>query len=419
MKTKAVRLHGTKDLRLDEYQLPTITEDEILCRVVTDSICMSSYKAAVQGSEHKRVPENIAEHPIIIGHEFCGVIEEVGANWQQKFKAGQKFVVQPNLRYNNTLNALGYSYEFCGGAAQHIILPAEAMETNNVFIYEGDAFYYGSLSEPMSCIVGAFKGNFHTRANEYVHDMGVKKGGNMAILAGAGPMGLGMIELACNVEKPAILVVTDIDDARLERAASIIKPADAKKNGVSLYYVNSAKVENPAEYIRGLTGDYGFDDVFIMAPVAPVVEMGDALLAFDGCLNFFAGPTDHSFSAKYNFYNVHYNASHLIGTSGGNNDDLLDSLTYMGSGQCDPSCMVTHIGGLDAAGEATLNLPKIPGGKKLIYTNISLPLTAISDFAAKGETDPMFAKLGEICGAHNNLWCAEAEKYLLANASAI
>ena len=78
--------------------------------------------------------------------------------------------------------------------------------------------------------------------------------------------------------------------------------------------------------------------------------------------------------------------------------------------------MVTHIGGLNAVIDTTLNLPKIPGGKKLIYNNIELELTAIADFEEKGKTDPLFAGLAEIMKRSNNLWCAEAEKYLLAHA---
>jgi threonine dehydrogenase-like Zn-dependent dehydrogenase len=68
MKTKAVRLYGQSDLRLEEFELPEIKDNEILARVVSDSICMSSYKAAIQGANHKRVPENIATNPVIIGH---------------------------------------------------------------------------------------------------------------------------------------------------------------------------------------------------------------------------------------------------------------------------------------------------------------------------------------------------------------
>ena len=79
--------------------------------------------------------------------------------------------------------------------------------------------------------------------------------------------------------------------------------------------------------------------------------------------------------------------------------------------------MITHIGGLDAVIETTMNLPKIPGGKKLIYTGISLPLTAIDDFAEKGKTEPLFQKLAELCP--DRLWTKEAEDYLLASAKAI
>ena len=78
MKTKAVRLYGKSDLRLEEFELPQIKENEILARVVSDSICMSSYKAAIQGEDHKRVPNDIKENPVIIGHEFSGEVVEVG-----------------------------------------------------------------------------------------------------------------------------------------------------------------------------------------------------------------------------------------------------------------------------------------------------------------------------------------------------
>ena len=82
MKTKAVRLYGVMDLRLEEFELPPISEGEILAEVFSDSICMSSYKAAAQGAKHKRVPNDVADHPVIIGHEMCGVILEVGKKWR-------------------------------------------------------------------------------------------------------------------------------------------------------------------------------------------------------------------------------------------------------------------------------------------------------------------------------------------------
>ena len=54
MKARGVRLHAANDLRLEEFELPEITDDEILVKVVSDSICMSTYKCAILGTEHKR-----------------------------------------------------------------------------------------------------------------------------------------------------------------------------------------------------------------------------------------------------------------------------------------------------------------------------------------------------------------------------
>ena len=414
MKTTAVRIYGKSDLRLETFELPPIKEDEILAKVVSDSICMSSYKAAKQGADHKRVPDDVAEHPTIIGHEFCGVILEVGKKWQDKYKPGQQFSVQPAMNYKGSLYAPGYSYQYIGGDATYIVIPHEVMETNCLLAYSGP-FFGGSLAEPMSCIVGGFHANYHTTPGVYVHDMGIKEGGKAAILAGVGPMGLGAIDYALNCDRrPSLLVVTDIDEARLKRAEGLFSPEYAKARGVELHYLNTGSGDPVAE-LKALSGGTGYDDVFVFAPVKPVVEQGDAILGRDGCLNFFAGPTSPDFAALFNFYNVHYGSTHICGTSGGNTADMVESLTMMSEGKLTPSVMITHVGGLNAVIETTLNLPNIKGGKKLIYNELDMPLTAIEDFAELGKTDPFFKDLADICSRHHNLWNAEAEEYVLKN----
>jgi L-sorbose 1-phosphate reductase len=423
MQTKAVRLYGKKDLRLETVQLPPIKDGEILAHIVSDSLCMSSYKASAQGTDHKRIPNDVAENPIMIGHEFCGEIVEVGARWKDQFKPGDKFSIQPAMNDPNgpvgILSAPGYSYPYIGGDAQYIVIPEAVMERKCLLPFAGEAFYLGSLAEPMSCVIGAFHANYHTSPGSYEHRMGIVEGGTTAILAGVGPMGLGAIDYAIHGDrKPGLLVVTDIDNDRLNRAASIFTVEDAAKHGVKLMYINTAEPGKDTNYLKSLTptGD-GFDDVFVFAPVRPLIEQGDAILGHDGCLNFFAGPTDSSFKAEFNFYNVHYAATHVVGTSGGNTDDMMESLKLMEEGRVNPSTMITHIGGLDAVIETTLNLPKIPGGKKLIYTGISLPLVALA--ALKDQADPMLKELGKIVEAANGLWSPAAEKYLLAHAQPI
>ena len=410
MKTRAVRLYGKNDLRLEEFELPPIGEDEILARVVSDSICMSSYKAATLGAEHKRVPDDVADNPTITGHEFCGELIEVGAKWKDQYSPGSKFAIQPALNYKGSLDAPGYSYKYIGGSATDVVIPNEVMEMGCLLPYSGDAFFLGSLTEPMSCIVGAFHASYHTTGGSYVHEMGITEGGNMALLAGAGPMGLGAVDYAVHCDrKPGLLVVTDIDAGRLARAAAIIPPETALREGVKLVYANTV---DSAE-LMALTGGKGYNDALVFAPVAAVVELADEILARDGCLNFFAGPADLNFRARLNFFDIHYDSTHVMGTTGGNTDDMRESITMMERGLINPSMMITHVGGLDSVIDTILNLPNIPGGKKLIYTHISMPLTPISDFESLGKTDPVFARLSEIVGANKGLWCAEAEKFLL------
>ncbi len=420
MKTKAVRIYGKNDLRLEEFELPEPREDEILAHVISDSVCMSSHKAAVQGEDHKRVPDDVAENPTIIGHEFCGEIVKVGSKWASEFKPGDRFSIQPAMNYKGSLYAPGYSYKYVGGDATYVIIPNEVMETGCLLSYKGDAFFYGSLAEPVSCIVGAFHACYHTTPGKYVHDMGIVEGGCLAILAGAGPMGLGAIDyaIACD-RKPSLVVVTDLDDARLARAEQILSVEKAAAKGVKLVYLNTGKLDDPVAHMMELTGGKGYNDVFVYAPVKPVVEMGDKLLARDGCLNFFAGPTNPAFSAEFNFYNVHYGSTHIVGTSGGNTDDMREALRMMESGDINPAAMITHIGGMNTVVDTVLRLPEIKGGKKLIYTNKDMPLVAISDFAELGKNNPFYDDLAEICSRHNELWCFEAEQYVLRNAKDI
>ncbi len=423
MKTKAVRLYGKEDLRLEEFELPEIKDNEILAKIVSDSICMSSFKAAEQGADHKRVPNDVATNPVIIGHEFCGDIVKVGKKWQNEFKEGSKFGIQPAINDKNVMNGLGapgYSYQNIGGDATYVIIPNEVMEKGCLITYEGDSYFKASLAEPMSCIIAGFHENYHSDYDNHAHIMGIKEGGAMAILAGVGPMGLGCIDYAIHCDKkPSLLVVTDIDQARLDRAGTLLTVEEAEKNGVKLVYVNTTTVENPVEYMKELNGGKGYDDVFVYAPVSALVEQGDALLGDYGCLNFFAGPVNSDFSAKFNFYDVHYAFHRITGTSGGNKNDIIEAIKMAGEGKINPAVMITHVGGLDSVIETTLNLPNIRGGKKLCYTQVSMPMTAIADFKELGKTDKFFADLAEICERNNGIWSTEAEKYVLANAKKI
>lgn len=413
MKTKAVRMYGEMDLRLEEFELPQIKDDEILVKVMSDSICMSTYKLVKQGKKHKRAPQDIDVNPIIVGHEFAGDIVEVGEKWKDQFKAGQKFALQPALNYKGSLASPGYSYRFFGGAATYCIIPHEVMELGCLLNYDGESYFEASLGEPMSCIIGGYHANYHTNKVNYDHAMGTKAGGNILIMGGCGPMGLGAVSYGLCIEnKPSKIVVTDISDEKIERAKECIPESEAKAKGIELHYVNTNKMSDPEAELMALTYGKGYDDVFVYVPFKDVAELGDKLLAFDGCMNFFAGPTDNQFKAAINLYNCHYTSTHIMGTTGGNTDDLVEAIDRAAKKEINPAVMVTHVGGIDSIADATCNLPNIPGGKKLTYMQFDMPLTALEDFEELGKTDPLFEKLDKSIKANRGLWNSEAEKIL-------
>ena len=137
MKTKAVRLYGKKDLRLETFELKELKDDEIRIEIFSDSVCMSTYKTALLGAEHMRVPDDVAENPIIIGHEFCGRITEVGNNVEKEI-IGKRVVVETYVGCGKC--------EYCKSGQKHL---CDAGEIGYPPYQGGEAEY---VCVPRSCV---------------------------------------------------------------------------------------------------------------------------------------------------------------------------------------------------------------------------------------------------------------------------
>ena len=344
MKAKAGRLYAAGDARLEDVELEGAGEDGVVVEIVTNTICLSDYKALSLGTGHKRVPKDIATNPIMFGHEVSGIVREVGTKWAGQFSVGQHVCIQPAFNIpGHELETMGYAWHSIGGETTCVYLPSIVMEMGCLLPYDGDAYFKCSLAEPISCIVSAFRTNYHHAFGSHVHEMGIENGGTMLLMAGCGAMGLGCIDIACHSpeKRPRRLVVTDIDDARLARAARMFglcpnavrtsglddertsgqgdeRPSGlvvaGKVKGVDVSFVNTKNVENPVAYLKSLNSDDsvdaanptstggGYDDIFLFAAVPALITQCSDLLAFGGCLNFFAGPTDQKLTAPFNFY---------------------------------------------------------------------------------------------------------------------
>ena len=413
MKTKGVRLYGAMDLRLEEFELPAIKADEVLLRVVTDSLCASTYKAVKQGSAHKRVPPDIAENPIIIGHEMCGEIVEVGEELKNEWMVGQRIVIQPALKLETGYDP-GYSYTMIGGNSLYAVVPHIVMERGCMIPYEGDSFFKGSMVESVGCVLRGYKGFYHTDYSTYVRTDGAKKGGRIAILGGAGPMGIGAVELAMGYAGVSQVVVTDLNQDRLDYAAAKSTPEEAAKKGCDLKYINTSGMEDPVKELIAMS-DGGFDDVFVMVPVPDLFTMAEQICREDGCVNFFAGPPVHEMQGSLNLYRVHYDGIHVVGTAGSIPEDTIDTIHLIEEQKINPGALVSHILGLKAVKDTIFAMEKPSGAKKVCYNEIDIPLVAIEDLEELGKDNALYAELAKIVKRNGGLWCAEAEEYLLAN----
>ena len=417
MKTTAVRLYGASDMRLEEFELPEIGEKEVLLRVVTDSLCASTYKAVKQGTAHKRVPPDISEKPIIIGHEMCGEIVKVGEAIKDQWHEGQKIVIQPALKLESGYDP-GYSYQYIGGASTYCVVPEIIMERGCMIPYEGDSFFKGSLVESIGCVLRGYKGFYHTDYSNYVRTDGAKKGGRLAILGGAGPMGIGAVELAAGYAGVKQVVVTDLNADRLAYAEAKSSPENAAKKGCELIYLNTSDLEDPVKTLLEIS-DGGFDDVFVMVPVPALFTMAEQICREDGCVNFFAGPAVHNMQGSLNLYRVHYDGIHVVGTAGSIPEDTVDTIKLIEQNAINPGAIVSHILGLCDVADTIMAMEKPSGAKKVCYPALDIPLVAIDELEELGKTNALWAELDKIVKANGGLWCADAEKYLLENAPKI
>ena len=270
----------------------------------------------------------------------------------------------------------------------------------------------------IKALVISNKGFFHSDFETYERFDGAKRGGKLAILGGAGPMGIGAVELATGYAGVSQVVVTDLSAERLAYAASKCTPEAAAKKGCELIYLNTSELDDPVSTLKELSGG-GFDDVFVMVPVPALFTMAEEICGADGCINFFAGPAIHNMQGSLNLYRVHYDGIHVVGTAGSITEDTYDTIKLIEEKKINPGAIVSHILGLGAVIDAIMAMERPSGAKKVCYPAIDLPMVAIDEFGELGKTDPLFAELDSIVKKNGGLWCGEAEAYLLANAPKI
>ena len=341
---KAVILRKPGDFGPGIVDDPRPGEGEILLRVKACSLCGTDIRV-LEGKKTRGV-----RYPSIIGHEFAGIVEEASQG-VTGFRRGERVSVAPVItchacrycmegRENACRNRLGIGYEYDGGFAEFVRIPARAVEYGHVVrIPEGVDFDEAALAEPLACCING------TRKADV-------RLGDTVLVAGAGPIGLMHLQLARAAGAGTVLV-SEPNARRREEAARF--GADR--------VVNPA-VENLHEIVNEATGGVGADAIIMAVGVPAIVNDLLKLVRKGGRLNLFAGFPDAG-AATVEANLIHYNEITMNGTTAATRLDYLTAVCMIASRRVNVKDIVTHRFGINGFREA-YELQKAGHGLKLV-----------------------------------------------------
>jgi L-iditol 2-dehydrogenase len=204
---KAAVFYGPKDVRIEDVPKPKAQAGEVVLRVLRCSVCGTDKRIYTHGQKNV-IP------PAITGHEMVGIVQEIGPGVDAGLSIGQKVIVATVIgcgkciycirkQYNlcDSFTALGYDY--AGGFAEYVKIPAAAVKQGNVIpIPVTMSVDRAALVEPLSCVLNG---------QEYLS----AQPGDRAVVIGSGPIGL-MHASILKARGCEPVIVADVSQERLD-----------------------------------------------------------------------------------------------------------------------------------------------------------------------------------------------------------
>lgn len=262
---KAARYYGKEDIRIENIAEPEVRPGTLKIAPAFNGVCGSDlhlyYGGPFPPAPTSDIPHRLSQEtlPVVFGHEFSGVIEEVGEG-VEGFSPGDSVVVEPLMvdgtcpacragRYNlcENMGFIGIS-GMGGGLCEHIVVESRWVH------HVGDMpLDQAALIEPLAVALHA------------VRHAGVEAG-KVAVIGGAGPIGL--LTAAVLHSMGVKTLVSEVSPERRAKAVSL---------GIADVVIDPEAedlVSVVARHTNNAMADYAFD----AAGVAPVVnQLLDAL----------------------------------------------------------------------------------------------------------------------------------------------
>jgi L-iditol 2-dehydrogenase len=323
---KSVVYYGPKDVRVEDRDVPDCGAGEIRVKVDACAVCGTDMKSYLVGNPRLKAP-------IVMGHEFTGVIDTVG-DGVTGFAAGERVVMATSISCGECyyckkgwrnlcadVTPMGFGYD--GGMAEYTVIPARAVVNGHVIKVPGDVPpEHAALAEPTSCAVNS------------IENCNVEKG-DTVVVVGAGPMGI-LNACVARGSGAGKIILAEVMDARLAQA-----------DGFGFdKLVNSAK-DDLAKVVADETGGIGADVVIVAAPAAPPQEQAPLLLRKRGTLCLFASLPKGKSDITLDSRPIHYGELRVVGTSDSTPAHVERAVEMIATGAIPAAKIATHILGLD------------------------------------------------------------------------
>lgn len=292
---------GLDSLQVEEVPIPSYSPDELLVRQDACGLCFSDTKVIALGANHPRMAgRNLRENPVTLGHEVSCTVVGVGENLKDRFKVGDRFIIQADVFYKGV--SMAYGYAISGGLAEYSVIPHSMIEGDEgcylLPIHPDAGYVETALVEPWACVVAAYN---------QAHRPGIQPGGRMLVVGGEGMEAMDWTGAISPEKRPVRLILVGCCDPLVRDLAEMM----VGRGGMTVLGENPDWTVLKAEQTEG----NGFDDILVLGAVpAETVEAAAATLANHGVMNL-VGAYEFPRKLSLDIGRIHYNWHHYVGTS--------------------------------------------------------------------------------------------------------
>ena len=285
-----------------ELPMPEFGPRELLARTDAIGVCFSDVKLITQGNTHVRIAgRDLKKNPAIPGHEVSLTIVGVGEELQNKFKIGDRFVVQADVYFNGV--NLAYGYALPGGMTQYGVIGKEILEGDEgcylIPLQPETGYAEAALTEPWACVVAAYR----------IQPRRELKNGGVTLIIGSGVCEFGTLFTESS-PKPARILASDLIPHILVQIKRLVPD-------VEIIETSKLSSEDILPLSQERTGGQGFDDIIVLGTPEPaMVQVLAGALAKDGIMNIVARES-LSEPVEIDIGRIHYEGWRYIGTKTG------------------------------------------------------------------------------------------------------